>query len=73
MLPNERLITKIELKIVIKTVQDLMWSLLINWKYNKQPVKHMNISSIKGMNIDDKVKIPEYILALWYWGNSYIL
>ena len=70
-LPNERLITKSELIIVKQTVHECIWTLFINWQYNKQPVIKRNITNIKGVSIDVIVKIPEYILDLWYGGISF--
>ena len=72
-LPNERLITKSELIIVKQTVHECIWTLLINWQNKRQPLRQINIIIRNGISIDDKVRIPEYIRAMWYWGNSYIL
>ena len=70
-LPNERLITKSELIIVKQTVHECIWTLFINWQYNKQPVIKRNITDIKGVSIDVIKKISEYILDLWYGGISF--
>ena len=70
-LPNERLITKSELIIVKQTVHECIWTLFINWQYNKQSVIKRNITNIKGVSIDVIVKISEYILDLWYGGISF--
>ncbi len=56
-----------------QTVHECMWTLFINWQYNKHPVMKRNITNKNGVRIDKIVKVSEYILALWYWGISFTL
>ena len=64
MLPKERLTTKVEVIILKQLVNEYICILLINWQNKKHPMKQINITNKKGINIDAKVNNPEYIRLL---------